>query len=90
MRRSSPLRRKTPLKRTPLLSRIRGTGPDRGVVDAVYERAGHSCEICGVGVGPVRGTDHHLHHRRPRAAGGKQAGGHEPAVQSAAAVPAVS
>lgn len=67
MRRGSPLRRKTPLK-----SRARSTGPARDVVEAVYERAAWACEVCAVGVGPHRGVDHHLHHRRPRAAGGSR------------------
>lgn len=46
------------------------TGPSADVVDAVYERAGYCCELCQVGVGPVRGLDHHVHHRRPRRRGG--------------------
>lgn len=62
--------RRSPLRRTPLKSRTKSTGPAPDVVDAVYERAGHCCEICSAAVGPVRGLDHHLHHRRPRAAGG--------------------
>lgn len=76
MRRRSWLRRKTPLKsgsllrRTPLRSKRGSTGPDRDVVDAVYARAGWCCELDGIAVGPVRGLDHHLHHRRPRAVGG--------------------
>jgi 5-methylcytosine-specific restriction protein A len=70
---------KTPLARTGWAAldrkpakpaRRRDTGPQRGVVDAVYERAQHCCELCTLAVGPVRGTDHHLHHRRPRRAGG--------------------
>lgn len=66
--------RRSPLQRTtPLSSRSRGTGPAQDVVDAVYERAGHSCERCSAAVGPTRGLDHHLHHRRPRAAGGSSA-----------------
>jgi 5-methylcytosine-specific restriction protein A len=72
MRRGSPLGRKTPLRQAPLQSRRKGTGPSPDVVDAVYERAGHSCEACGGAVGPQRGHDHHLHHRRPRAAGGSR------------------
>jgi 5-methylcytosine-specific restriction protein A len=72
MRRGKPLRRVAPLRRTPLKPAGRSTGPARDVVDAVYERAAHSCEVCGTGLGPVRGVDHHLHHRRPRAAGGSR------------------
>lgn len=60
------------MKRSALNSRYRSTGPTADVVDCVYERAQHSCELCTAGVGPVRGTDHHLHHRRPRRAGGSK------------------
>lgn len=60
------------MKRTPMKSRYRNTGPHPDVVDAVYERAGHSCEVCTAAVGDRRGEDHHLHHRRPRAAGGSR------------------
>lgn len=77
--RRSRLRRKTPLKagkallrRTPLASRRKGTGPDADVVDAVLDRASHSCELDSAAVGPIRGVDHHIHHRRPRAAGGSR------------------
>lgn len=70
--RRSPLKRRTPLRQTALKRSQRGTGPASDVVDAVYERAVWSCEICGLGVGPKRGTDHHIHHRRPRAAGGSR------------------
>jgi 5-methylcytosine-specific restriction protein A len=58
------------LKRTPMKSRYRGTGPAPDVVDLVYDRAAHSCELCLVAVGPGRGDDHELHHRRPRRMGG--------------------
>jgi len=70
--RRTPLQRKTPLKQAAPKRSHRGTGPAQDVVDAVYERAGHSCEACTAAVGPVRGLDHHLHHRRPRAAGGSR------------------
>ncbi len=52
--------------------RYRNTGPVSEVVEAVYERAGWSCEICTDAVGDRRGVDHHIHHRRPRAIGGTQ------------------
>ena len=82
--RKTPLKRGTkPLKRTPFkrngkpLKRTApksrpstSTGPSRDVVDAVYERAGWSCERDGVGVGPIRGVDHHIHHRRLKGRGG--------------------
>lgn len=48
------------------------TGPDRATVAVVYERAQHGCERCAEHVGPERGVDHHIHHRRPRAAGGSK------------------
>jgi 5-methylcytosine-specific restriction protein A len=49
------------------------TGPDRLTVEAVLERADWACERCSNGLGPVRGRDWHVHHRRPRAAGGSSA-----------------
>lgn len=48
----------------------RYTGPSSASVDAVCERANHSCEICGSGVGDRRGVDYSIHHRRARAMGG--------------------
>lgn len=59
-------------ERKPLRSRYRNTGPSQDVVDAVYERAHFSCELCGIGLGPMRGRDHHIHHRRARRMGGSQ------------------
>jgi predicted HNH restriction endonuclease len=53
-------------------SRYRNTGPTAAVVDLVYERASHSCEVCTCAVGDRRGIDHHIHHRRPRGAGGSR------------------
>jgi hypothetical protein len=55
-----------------LKSRYRNTGPPTAVVDAVYDRAQFSCELCSVGLGPMRGRDHHIHHRRARRMGGSQ------------------
>lgn len=60
------------MKRTPMKRTSRPTGPLADAVDAVYERAQYSCELCTLGVGPTRGTDHHIHHRRPRRAGGSK------------------
>lgn len=60
------------MKRAPMRSRPRATGPSADVVEAVYERAQYSCEICTGAVGDRRGEDHHLHHRRPRGAGGSR------------------
>jgi hypothetical protein len=49
---------------------MRRTGPTSAVVDAILERAQYSCEICGIGLGPVRGVDWSAHHRRARGMGG--------------------
>lgn len=72
LRRGEPLRRKTPLRSAGSRRSGRSTGPAGEVAEAVYERAQHCCEICADGLGPVRGVDHHIHHRRPRAAGGSR------------------
>lgn len=79
MNRGKPLVRRTPLlARSALKAKaapkkvVRSTGPERDVVDLVYERAQFACELCLVPVGPVRGVEHHLHHRRPRRAGGSR------------------
>lgn len=64
------MKRGSPMRRTPLKSKRTSTGPAQDVVEAVYERAAWSCERCGSAVFPVRGLDHHIHHRRPRAMGG--------------------
>lgn len=53
-----------------LATRPGATGPDRLMVEALLERAGWLCERCSGGLGPLRGRDWHVHHRRPRAAGG--------------------
>lgn len=60
------------MRRTQMKTRYRNTGPSSDVVDAVYERAMHSCEVCTESVGDRRGEDHHIHHRRPRGAGGSR------------------
>lgn len=67
------MKRGKPLARKAWRSRPKPTGPAQDAVEAVYERGSHSCEICGCAVGPQRGLDHHIHHRRPRAAGGSRA-----------------
>jgi hypothetical protein len=64
------MRRGGPLRRAPLKSRRKQTGPSPDAVEAVYERANWACERDGVGVGPVRGVDHHIHHRRLKGRGG--------------------
>src|SRR5262245_33342840 len=63
------------MRRTSLKSRPRATGPAQDVVEAVCERAAWSCELCRAGVGPLRGVEHHIHHRRPRAMGGTERAG---------------
>lgn len=68
--RRGELRRKSPLRRTPLRSKRTSTGPAPDAVEAVYERGHWACERCRTAVGPKRGEDHHIHHRRPRAMGG--------------------
>lgn len=51
-------------------TRRRSTGPTSDVVDVVLERAQHSCEVCGIGLGDRRGVDYSIHHRLPRQMGG--------------------
>lgn len=58
------------LRRTPMRSRYRNTGPNAATVDLVLERAQHSCEACSVALGAWRGVDWSVQHRRPRAMGG--------------------
>lgn len=72
LRRNYSEGRKKAIKRVLMHRRYKATGPPSDVVDAVCERAGWSCEICTVGVGDRRGIDHHIHHRRPRGAGGSK------------------
>lgn len=72
LRRNLPPSRKKAIKRVLMHRRYKATGPASDVVDAVYERANWSCEVCTEGVGDRRGIDHHIHHRRPRAAGGSK------------------
>lgn len=59
-----------PLERSPMKRRYKPSGPSPDVVEALYERASWSCELCTVGIGPRRGEEHHVHHRRPRRMGG--------------------
>jgi 5-methylcytosine-specific restriction enzyme A len=60
------------IKRRPMRSRPRATGPAAEVVDLVLERAQYSCELDGAQIGDRRGVDYHVHHRRPRRMGGSQ------------------
>lgn len=70
MRRGEPPRRSGSLRRSAMKSRYKRTGPSPEVVDAVLERASHSCEICGSGLGDRRVDDWQIQHRRPRGNGG--------------------
>jgi 5-methylcytosine-specific restriction protein A len=72
LRRNFDEGKKKRIKRVLLSRRYKATGPVADVVEVVYERAQWSCEICTEGVGDRRGVDHHVHHRRPRAAGGSR------------------
>lgn len=60
------------IRRSPMRSRYRSTGPSAEVVDLVLERASYSCEMCSVMLGHRRGKDWECHHRRPRRMGGSQ------------------
>jgi len=71
--RRTELRRKSPMRRTGIKSRLVSTGPDTATVDAVLERDGHMCAVGGHPLGPVRGVDWSIHHRRPRGMGGTSA-----------------
>lgn len=70
LERKKPLVAKKPLKAKSAPKPGRAAGPTRDVVDAVLDRAAHSCERCGRGVGPVRFVDYHIHHRRLKGRGG--------------------
>lgn len=72
------------LKRQPNPAAVNGTGATskprpayrppagfpRAVVDAALDRCQCSCEVCGAGLGPVRGVDWSTQHRLPRGMGG--------------------
>lgn len=84
---TTPLARRTPLvARTPLAARPTrpdmtprrvtvkrpvGTGPDAAAVDAVLERDGYCCVVCGLGIGlpENRGMFWSIHHRVRRSQG---------------------
>lgn len=80
MNRGSGLRRRTPLVAKKALktrkvtgkSGHRDTGPSAATVDACLERASFSCELCLIGLGPDRGWDWQVQHRRPRQRGGSR------------------
>jgi hypothetical protein len=58
------------MRRSPLKSRYRDTGPSKDTVELVLFRAGFMCEVCSTGLSGIRGVDYHIHHRRPRGIGG--------------------
>lgn len=72
LRRNYSEDKKRAIKRVLMKRRYSATGPAPDVVDAVYERAGWSCEVCTDPVADRRGIDHHIHHRRPRGSGGSR------------------
>lgn len=50
--------------------RIKDTGPDAATVDAVLERDGYQCVVCGGALHGTRGFDYSVHHRKLRSQGG--------------------
>jgi hypothetical protein len=65
--------KRTSLRRSSPKPRLyHSTGPTPATALLVRARAGMCCEHCGVRVGPVRGEDHHIHHRRARKLGGSR------------------
>lgn len=68
--RRSPLRAK--LSTGSATKRTRSTGPSRGVVDLVLERAGGRCELGFEPLRGFRGVHYDVHHRRPRRMGGSR------------------
>ena len=48
---------------------MRRTGPDAKTCEALADRAGHCCEVCGV---PIRGYNFSRQHRRARGMGGSR------------------
>jgi 5-methylcytosine-specific restriction protein A len=59
------VKRGQPLRRTPMRSTPKNTGPDAATRQLVYFRDGFTCVSCGTADGPFQ-----VHHRRPRGAGG--------------------
>lgn len=51
-------------------SRRRSTGPDALTVEALWSRSYGRCEISGIELSGERSIGWHVHHRRPRKAGG--------------------
>ena len=57
------------MKRTPMKSRYRDTGPDRETVMQVLVRDGYRCVRCGALAQGARGVVWSLQHRKKRSAG---------------------
>ena len=62
--------KRTPIARAPMKRTYRLTGPDALALETVAERDGACCARCAQPVTGQRGVDFHVHHRRPRRAGG--------------------
>lgn len=60
------------MRRTPMRSRARPTGPSSAVVDAILERDHWSCIVCNEGIAGERGRDWSIGHRIPRQMGGSR------------------
>lgn len=58
------------MKRSPMKTRHRNTGPSPDVVEIVWERDFGGCAWCGIGVYGERGFHWSVGHRRPRRKGG--------------------
>lgn len=58
------------MRRTPLKTRYRDTGPDKATVEGLLTRCGWMCESCDDALRGNRGEGWHVHHRRPRGSGG--------------------
>lgn len=61
--------KRTEIRRTPMRSRYRNTGPTPEVVAAVLERDGHRCVVHGCDIRGTRGWDWSIQHRLRRGAG---------------------
>lgn len=58
------------MKRTPMRSRPRSTGPEHLVVEAALERSSYACEVNGCELRGNRGEGWSMQHRLPRGSGG--------------------
>lgn len=67
MKRSGPIQRRTPLKRSRLVSKKRRARMPQQSADVVVKRAGGRCEASTTA---CTGQADHIHHRRMRSQGG--------------------